>query len=303
MTIQQIHYFISVAENLSFTKAARKHFITQPALSRQISAMESELGFSLFVRNKTGIRLTNAGKFLLGHFKELSQAYEDAVKEAARLGSGRNGAIDFGRSSSFAFDLKTLQCISDFMSENSDVDLSVSNLSREALISSIENGELDAAFTYLDYAHQRSSGSGLRHMIIGIEAICIAVSKVSPLASQNNLILEDLQASRLIAVRLPSEAPPEIALNNRSLQLYLHGNPNPRIIYTDNVEDMTAQVESGIGLTFIPAGHPLCSSPLVRLFDAPDKTMQERVILWNQENANPVLLRFIAHAGKFFSTK
>lgn len=301
MTIQQINYFISVAENLSFTKAARKHFITQPALSRHISAMERELGFSLFVRTKTGIRLTDAGAYLLDRFKTLSRSYDDAVKEAAGLGSGRNGVINFGRSSSFAFDLRSLQCISDFMAENSDVDFSVNNVSREKLIFSIESGELDAAFTYLDYAHERSFGSKIGRMIIGTEPICIAVSKVSPLAYKDDLTIQELQESKLIVVRLPSEAPPEITENNQSLQLYLHGNPNPRILYADSVEDLTAQVESGIGLTFVPSGHPVCSSPLVRLLEAPDTTTQKRVILWNQENSNPVLRKFTAHAQKYFS--
>lgn len=301
MTIQQIHYFISVAEMLSFTKAARSHYITQPALSRQIAAMEKELGFLLFSRSKSGIRLTAAGQLLLERFRPISSEYEDAITEATALEKKQNCIIRIGRATSFAFDFRVLQCISSFTDANAKMDFSVSSVARDALLSSISLGEIDAAFSYLDYAHEFSLGENIRHITIGKETILVAVSKISHLAAKKKLTLADMQASRLIAMKLPLDIPPDIAENNRSLQLYLHGNRNPRIVYTNTVEDLTAQVESGVGITFVPQGHPLCTSPLIRLFDAPDKTIQKRVILWDQSNRNPLLQSFLEHAKEFFS--
>ena len=61
MTFNQIKYFVTVAECLSFTEAAKCLFITQPALSRQINAMEEELGTKLFIRDKKRLKLTPGG--------------------------------------------------------------------------------------------------------------------------------------------------------------------------------------------------------------------------------------------------
>ena len=64
MTIAQLEYFMAVAEKMSFSAAAKKRYITQPALSRSISALEKELGTPLFVRSSQTISLTAAGRVL-----------------------------------------------------------------------------------------------------------------------------------------------------------------------------------------------------------------------------------------------
>lgn len=69
MTITQIKYFITAAKCLNFTKAASKLYITQPALSRQISAIEEELNVQLFVRNNRSVKLTPAGMALVEPFE------------------------------------------------------------------------------------------------------------------------------------------------------------------------------------------------------------------------------------------
>lgn len=70
MTFNQIKYFVTVAECLSFTEAAKCLFITQPALSRQINAMEEELGTRLFIREKKRLKLTPGGSVLYNRLPE-----------------------------------------------------------------------------------------------------------------------------------------------------------------------------------------------------------------------------------------
>ena len=64
MDLQQINYFLTLADKLHFWKTAAKMNITQSALSRQIQALEQELDIQLFIRNKRNVKLTAAGKFL-----------------------------------------------------------------------------------------------------------------------------------------------------------------------------------------------------------------------------------------------
>ena len=71
INFQQMEYFLSVAEKLNFTEAAKSLYISQPSLSKQISLLEEELGFALFIRNKRSVRLTPAGEVLNRKWKLL----------------------------------------------------------------------------------------------------------------------------------------------------------------------------------------------------------------------------------------
>ena len=97
MKIEDLHYFISVGETGSITRAAQKHFITQQGLSRIISSMEKELGVKLLARNNNKIRLTPAGEKLLAGAQEIERVYWDtmsAVSQASRQQEERE-ELDF----------------------------------------------------------------------------------------------------------------------------------------------------------------------------------------------------------------
>ena len=82
MTSQQVQWFLALAEHLNFTDAARCLYISQPALSRQISALEQELECKLFIRSNKEVSLTPSGEILLRHFKEWNRAFELSASEA-----------------------------------------------------------------------------------------------------------------------------------------------------------------------------------------------------------------------------
>jgi len=72
----QIEYFLAAAEHMSFTKTANEKFVSQPAVSKQISAMESELGVELFVRGHNSAKLTQAGRMFHEYYKKQRQEME-----------------------------------------------------------------------------------------------------------------------------------------------------------------------------------------------------------------------------------
>lgn len=72
----QVEYFLAAAENMSFTKTANQKFVSQPAISKQISTMESELGIELFVRGRNSVELTQAGRLFYGYFKRQREEME-----------------------------------------------------------------------------------------------------------------------------------------------------------------------------------------------------------------------------------
>jgi hypothetical protein len=87
MDFLQLSYFVEVAEQLSFTKAAAKLSVSQPALSRQISGLENEFGIKLFARSSTGISLTEEGRFALDQARDLLYHYRIMSDTMTGIGS------------------------------------------------------------------------------------------------------------------------------------------------------------------------------------------------------------------------
>ncbi len=100
MEIRHLKYFLIVAEELSFTKAAEKLFISQPPLSRQIKELEEELGARLFHRNNKKVELTNAGKYFAAQAKGILQLLDKACIQTKKLADNVSGEFKIGYLSS-----------------------------------------------------------------------------------------------------------------------------------------------------------------------------------------------------------
>ncbi|WP_240484986.1 LysR family transcriptional regulator [Arenibacter latericius] len=85
MTIQQIKYFLILANELHFWRSAEKTFISQSSLSRQIQSLEQELGVQLFERDKRNVKLTDAGKFLKEKYAVLIEELDQYHRHAKKL--------------------------------------------------------------------------------------------------------------------------------------------------------------------------------------------------------------------------
>lgn len=101
MELRQLRYFVAVAEELNFTRAAKRLRIHQPPLSAQIRQLETELGTPLFRRLPRGVELTDAGKLLLEQAHIILKQVEDAAVGVRRRARGETGRIIFGASGSY----------------------------------------------------------------------------------------------------------------------------------------------------------------------------------------------------------
>jgi DNA-binding transcriptional LysR family regulator len=103
MKLQQLRFFVTVADELGFSKAAAKLHVAQPSLSVQIKALEEELGARLFERDKHHVFLTQAGKKFQQHARALLEMAETAKFEARSAAAGEMGTLDFGYTASAIF--------------------------------------------------------------------------------------------------------------------------------------------------------------------------------------------------------
>lgn len=143
----QIEYFLTVAENLSFTKTATEKHISQPAISRHIAALEEELGVALFERGYKMLRLTEAGRIFVDHFKkqrkDLSLAQQLARDSYRRLAKPLNVGCGWGWS--------LVECLPQvaqgLTEEDADVSVQVHCYSFEKLATALTEGQVDVAIS------------------------------------------------------------------------------------------------------------------------------------------------------------
>ena len=105
MELRHLQYFLAVAEDQNFSRAARRLHIAQPSLSQQIRRLEAELETELFDRTSRPVRLTNAGELLLGDARRLVQEMEATARDVWRAGRGEMGRLRIGYSYGGLYDL------------------------------------------------------------------------------------------------------------------------------------------------------------------------------------------------------
>src|SRR4029078_2770753 len=145
LELRHLRYFIAVAEELHFGRAARKLGITQPPLSLQIQRLEAELGVQLFERTNRRVQLTPAGKTLLEEGRHVVSAFSSATDAARRAARGETGSLTVAFAASVMF-LSLPRIIRRFRAQFPSVRLELRELPPGSQIVALRNGELDIGF-------------------------------------------------------------------------------------------------------------------------------------------------------------
>ena len=148
LEFRHLKYFMAVAQELNYRKAAEKLFISQPGLSRQISQMEEVLGVKLFERTKRKVELTPAGEHLRQETLLLNNHLEGIKKELKRIDSGEQGEIKIGFLGS-AMQNIVPELLVKMNSKLPKIKVSLEEMSNSDQIEEIENGKLDFGFVRL----------------------------------------------------------------------------------------------------------------------------------------------------------
>src|SRR5512139_1295543 len=140
MELRQLRYFVAVAEDGNISRAAKRIFLTQPALSRQIKALEDEIGQCLLERRAHSVRLTPVGEVLLHEARELLQRAEQVVERVRAAGSGVR--LRVGYAPSLAAGLLSA-AVENFTQAHPEARVELFDLSTKEMLAALENDELD----------------------------------------------------------------------------------------------------------------------------------------------------------------
>ena len=189
MEIRHLRYFVAVAEELNFTRAAAKLRLAQPSLTRQIKDLEEELGVLLFDRSKNRISLTEGGRVFLSEARRLIAHCEACVQTMQRLGRSESGVLNIGYIAHTFSDLlpKTLRA---FRQERPQAELHLFEMNAAEQYRALEEQEIDLGFVDL---RPPSNSTELKCACVGQYSILAAMNNRDPLAKNVRIPLRSLE--------------------------------------------------------------------------------------------------------------
>lgn len=201
MTQSQIQYFLAVAQEMSFSKAAEALFVSQPAVSRQVALLEQELGVPLFDRTSHGITITDAGREFEAFFRKTQRQFNTLV-ERARSGSNTvRGCVNIGCIE--GWDLSSFYPkFSGFVAEKyPNLKLNLSGFDHDHIFSALHRGEVDVIITTENLLRGRD---GVSSAPLVQRQGMLLFSAYHPLAQKEELSLSDFENETFYATAAPS---------------------------------------------------------------------------------------------------
>ena len=189
MELRHIRYFLAVAEERHFTRAAAKLGIGQPPLSQQIKDLEAEIGTQLFHRLAHGAELTAAGEAFLEGVKEMPALAQQATKAAQRAARGETGSLRVGFTASSAFNTVVPSAIRAFRRAYAGVELTLEEANTTRLVAGLQDGSFDVAFLRPGGAESEA----FQVRLLSEEPMMVALPARHPAAAQQEVELAILK--------------------------------------------------------------------------------------------------------------
>lgn len=284
--MRQLRYFVAVAEELHFGRAAERAHICQPPLSQQIKNLEEELGAQLLFRNNKKVSLTEAGAAFLEDAREILRRAESAAERVRAIASGVVGRISLGVVLP-AMDTFAPDAIREFRSKNPGVELQLLEMGTMAQLAALSAGRIHAGIMRLF----DGATKGLKVHTIVEEPYVLAVPSGSRLASMDPVPLAELDGEPLIFFPRPTHP----ALHDRIIACFSAARATP-VITQEATTKFTAiaLVAAGLGSALVPESSRNQVRPGVvyrRLSgDLPKVVLS---LVWREDAESPALEKLI----------
>jgi len=264
MELRHLRYFLAVADAMSFTAAAERLHVAQPALSQQIRALERELGVTLIERGARTRALTEAGARFAVRARRILLEAETASEEMAGFGSGRQGTVRFGSALQSLTEGRVATLLAGFHLQNPGLRVAFREAHTRPLLSALAHGRLDLALVHL------GEGAGDDDLRIEFEAGPVAIERlyeeplllaVGPghrLAGRRSVRWRDLGREEFVSFGAGSTVRELAARAARHA-----GVPLRAPISAINLGTIRALVSAGLGVSILPqAAFALPGAPL-----------------------------------------
>lgn len=293
MELRHLRYFIAVAEELNFSRAAAKLGMSQPPLSQQVRQLERELGVELFRRVPRGVQLTRHGEVLWTAARRLTHDVQRFRALAEQLQEGKEGVLRLG-----VVGTALLGCLPSLMRH------ARAEMPRVSFqLEEIESGDQGAAFLEhrIDVGVLRPpvAAEDLRYLELHREPLVAAISSDHRLAGAGSIWAQDLRGDPFVLFprRLGT------GLYDSVVEVCLHGGFVPNIVHeTERMQTVVGLVAAGEGVSIVPQCVTRLNLPGIEYPELKNCSVTSLLSLaWRADSRSPVLDRFLAVAAEHVS--
>ena len=283
MNTDHLKCFILVAENLSFARAAEALYISQPAVTKQINALEQELGVTLFIRSTRHVELTSAGMSFYKDAKDIVQKLQmtmdrvkcqGAVSDSLRIGLSTPAALTY-----------LTPILKRYHAQFPEVRPDIEILSYKAILSMFLDNKLDVLFYYKENMPQKA---GIAFKELEKECFVCLLPKDHPFAVRDSLSIQDLREEAIVASN-PLSAPLSMASVQQRL---LENHPAEKVLYCSSIEIAHSMVASGFGISVLPESLSVKSHEYVKV-PLEGKNQLSFGVFYYRRNTNSAMKNFV----------
>lgn len=285
LELRHLKYFLAVAEELHFRRAAERLFISQPGLSRQIKQMEDDLGVTLFERHNRKVQLTKAGTYLK---KELSLALKNldqTLEYAKLLHDGKKGDLKLGYVGS-AMQNIIPNLLLDFEEKQPNVVFTLKELDNDTQIQELLAFDLDLGFVRLERVPK-----GLAIKPILKESFCLVLPKNHPVTSDTLKSMAQLKDESFILFDPKYSA----SYFEKVMQIFDDSGFTPNVSHnTIHAGSIYKLVENGFGISIVPESLTTTENKNIKFIEL--KKIKQKTtlsVVWNKSSRNPILQEFL----------
>jgi len=292
MDLRQLKYFVTVAEELSFVRAAQRLHMSQPPLSQQIKALEEDLGVELLFRTRREVKLTDAGRVFLAESRELLEKAQAVAHRTRQAAGGEHATLRVGMATSALFHV--LPHLLDRMrAQLPSVSLTVTDMNSDEQVRSLAVDRID-----LGFIHARPDTRGLARCNVVTDSFAVALPATHALAGKAELSLRDLQDDAMVAFSR-DHAP---ALFDALIASCQQESFSPRIAHVArHPASLLQMVQLGLGVSIVPRVYGHAAMPGVVFRSLPAMAARLRIdAIWREGNAAPGLRRVVDEVLRTF---
>jgi len=290
MELRHLRYFVAVAEELHFRRAAERLHIAQPPLSQQIQALEEEIGAQLLVRSKRSVSLTDAGGLFLLRARRILAEASLASDEARRAANGEIGELCVGYTASLPLTPLLPRILSEYREHCPNVAVRLQEMFTPDQFNALRNKDLDVGFVRYNDPDKQVDGLHLR--LLRNDPLVMALPIKHPLAQASRVTLAQFADERFIAY--PETAGADLGVLIRRLCNWAGFTPKVEQEAAEAVTQI-GLVAAGLGVTVMPS--PMACIAMDRVCYVPladEGAFHSMYLVTRHTTPKPLLARFLS---------
>lgn len=288
MTIAQLRTFLIVCQSMSFTQAAKQQYISQPAVSRQISALEDELGATLFERSHSAILLTPAGQHLARHLTPILDHLDGLLNQVHEISSGQTGTLIIGLLLDQSIDQRVSRALRWFR-QSHNISISIYRYTFLDLVTALKGGSIDLA---ISIESTPTMFSGCERLIYAQEDMCFA--------ARRDLLMKTGDRIDEVAIHQFTESFPVLMPKLETFPMedrrVLAANPHDEGLSPAEIEydlaSIAPMVSAGLAATVVNESHTLAEDQSIALYPYEHLPRINKGIFWMRNSSNPLVPLF-----------